>query len=111
MTAKKKTVPKMPEPFVMADDEDDNIFFASAVEAEGHDAVVEIALVVDVKNEDDEDSMEYLYTVYLEREELKELQLWIKKALKYIDHVEQHGVPVSLILGVQDNDGDMEGVG
>lgn len=109
MTDKKK-IPKEPEPYTMYDEEDDNIFFAASVEAGGYDAAVEIALVVDVKNTDDEDSFEYLYAVFLDTDELVGLLKWIKKAIKYIKFVEEHGAPVSLILGDEDADGDLEGV-
>jgi hypothetical protein len=110
LTADKKKIPKQPEPYVMYDEEDDNIFFAASVEAGGYDAAVEIALVVDVKNEDNEDSMEYLYSIFLDPEELTGLLKWVKKAIKYIGHVEEHGTPIPLILGVEDEDGNLESI-
>jgi hypothetical protein len=110
LTAEKKTRPKMPEPHIMYDEEDDNIFFVKSIEVDGHEAAVDLSLVVDVKNTGDEDSMEYLYTVFLEKDEIKELQKWLKKALQYIEYVEEHGAPIPLILGVEDADGNVESI-
>ncbi len=100
LAEKKPVVPKIPEVFVIAEEEDDNIFFAVDVEED----LVELGLVVDVKSTGEEGIMEYLYTVYLEPENTEALIEWLKKALKYNRYVEKHGVPIKLTLGFGDDD-------
>ncbi len=108
MAEKKKPAPKMPEPYTIYDEEDDNLFFAASVEFEGYEAAMELSLVVDVKNTGEDDSMEYLYTVFQDTEDIDDLIKWLKKAKKYIQHVEQHGSPITLILGVEDSERNVE---
>ena len=100
MTAIKIT-PRKPEPLILADEDEDNIFFALHLEDnfEENAASVELALVVDVKGDGDEDSMEYLYSALLSPEVLYDLKAWLTKAFRYSEHVEEHGIPFPLILG------------
>ena len=102
-------VPKKPEAYTLYDEEDDNIFFALNVDAEGYESDVELGLIVDVKNNEDDDSMEALYSVFLESDDIDDLIKWLKKAKKYMDYVEENGAPISLILGVEDSYGNVEG--
>ena len=108
MTAK-RSVPKKPESFIISDDEEDNVFFALNIDDEfgEKEAFIDLSLVVDVKGDNEDDSMEEFYSVLLDSDYLRDLKKWLKQALEYLDYVEEHGVPISLILGEQD-DGDME---
>lgn len=97
----------MPEPFILSDEENDNLFFGFGIEAEGYEADAELALVVDVKNTDEE-GHEYLYSVFLDIEDLEALAEWAKKAIRYIKYVNKAGAPIPLILGVLDEDGNLD---
>jgi len=110
LTEDKKTIPRNPESYIIADEEDDNLFFAMNVESdlEDDDAVAELALLVDVKGDGEEDSMEYIYAVYFERVDLIRLKQWINKAIKFMAHVEKHGVTLPFVVGLQDADGNVE---
>lgn len=104
MTAK-RLVPKKPEPFLITNEENDNIFYALLISEEfGEDTLAELALVVDVKGNGETDDVEYLYTVLNDAEQLTDLRSWIDKAVEYLRYVEIHGAPISLILDVQEDE-------
>lgn len=94
MTTEKKKVPREPEPFIISDDEEDNIFFALSPEGD----TTELGLVVDVKGDGKEDAMEYLYSIFLDIDDIEDLIKWLKKALKRNKYVEEHGEVIPLFL-------------
>jgi len=101
----KRSVPKKPEPFLISNEENDNIFYALLISEEfGDDTLAELALVVDVKGNGETDDVEYLYSVLNDAEQLTELKNWIDKAIDYLKYVEVHGAPISLILDVQEDE-------
>jgi len=95
----------------MDDEEGDNIFFVLAIEEEPmeNEAAAELSLVVDVKGNEKSDSMEYLYSLFYGTEDLEDMKKWIDKAIAYLNYVEEHGVPIPLTLGVEDDEPNVEG--
>lgn len=100
MTTEKKKVPREPEPFIISDEEEDNIFFAFSPEED----TIEVGLLVDIKGDGKEDSMEYLYSVFLDIDYIEDLIKWLKKALKHNKYVEEHGPVMPIIMELQDID-------
>ena len=100
MTTEKKKVPREPEPFIISDEEDDNLFFALSPEED----MTELSLVVDVKGDGRDDNMEYLHSIFLDIDYIKELIKWLKETLKYNKYVEEHGPVMPIIMELQDID-------